>query len=606
MNRLGLICRYIYENPCITQRELSQELQLSLGSVNHLIKECAQNGFLELDPEESGRYHLLPKGSDFLEQFRVDGAVIMAAGFGSRFVPLTFETPKGLLEVFGERMIERQIKQLHEAGIRNITIVVGYLKEKFEYLIDRYGVDLLYNREYSAKNTLASLYRAHDVLKGRSIYLLSSDNWMRSNMFHSFECGSWYSAVYMEGETSEWCLDFTKKGQITRVQSGGRDCWAMYGPAYLAAEDMDRFLPVLEAYYHLPGTEQFYWEQVLLELWNGTARQRLNRPAEPPHMFISRQPADQVYEFENLEELRTFDPKYQNHSDSLAMQLVSQVFEIPESEVTNIRCLKAGMTNRSFLFTINSSSYICRIPGAGTELLINRRQEADVYEAIRPLGITEHILYLNRDTGYKIAEYYQGARNANPESWPDMQSCMDMLRKLHGSNIQVAHSFDIRERIEFYEKLCKSCGSILFEDYDAVRGTMNKVLDWLDQLNRPQVLAHIDSVADNFIFLPDGSLRLIDWEYAGMCDAFIDIAMSAVYSYYNEEQALKLLCMYLGREPHALERNVYYAYISLGGFLWSLWAVYKSALGDEFGEYTIIMYRYGKTFAKKLLNQVQA
>lgn len=606
MNRLGLICRYIYENPCITQRELSQELQLSLGSVNHLIKECAQNGFLELDPEENGRYRLLPKGSDFLEQFRVHGAVIMAAGFGSRFVPLTFETPKGLLEVFGERMIERQIKQLHEAGIRNITIVVGYLKEKFEYLIDRYGVDLLYNREYSAKNTLASLYRAHDVLKGRSIYLLSSDNWMRSNMFHSFECGSWYSAVYMEGETSEWCLDFTKKGQITRVQPGGRDCWAMYGPAYLAAEDMDRFLPVLEAYYHLPGTEQFYWEQVLLELWNGTARQRLNRPAEPPHMFISRQPADQVYEFENLEELRTFDPKYQNHSDSLAMQLVSQVFEIPESEVTNIRCLKAGMTNRSFLFTINSSSYICRIPGAGTELLINRRQEADVYEAIRPLGITEHILYLNRDTGYKIAEYYQGARNANPESWPDMQSCMDMLRKLHGSNIQVAHSFDIRERIEFYEKLCKSCGSILFEDYDAVRGTMNKVLDWLDLLNRPQVLAHIDSVADNFIFLPDGSLRLIDWEYAGMCDPFIDIAMSAIYSYYNEEQALKLLRMYLGREPHAPERNVYYAYIALGGFLWSLWAVYKSALGDEFGEYTIIMYRYGKNFAKKLLNQVQA
>lgn len=606
MNRLGLICRYIYENPCITQRELSQELQLSLGSVNHLIKECAQNGFLELDPEENGRYRLLPKGSDFLEQFRVDGAVIMAAGFGSRFVPLTFETPKGLLEVFGERMIERQIKQLHEAGIRNITIVVGYLKEKFEYLIDRYGVDLLYNREYSAKNTLASLYRAHDVLKGRSIYLLSSDNWMRSNMFHSFECGSWYSAVYMEGETSEWCLDFTKKGQITRVQPGGRDCWAMYGPAYLAAEDMDRFLPALEAYYHLPGTEQFYWEQVLLELWNGTARQRLNRPAEPPHMFISRQPADQVYEFENLEELRTFDPKYQNHSDSLAMQLVSQVFEIPESEVTNIRCLKAGMTNRSFLFTINSSSYICRIPGAGTELLINRRQEADVYEAIQPLGITEHILYLNRDTGYKIAEYYQGARNANPESWPDMQSCMDMLRKLHSSNIQVAHSFDIRERIEFYEKLCKSCGSILFEDYDAVRGTMNKVLDWLDLLNRPQVLAHIDSVADNFIFLPDGSLRLIDWEYAGMCDPFIDIAMSAIYSYYNEEQALQLLCMYLGREPHAPERNVYYAYIALGGFLWSLWAVYKSALGDEFGEYTIIMYRYGKNFAKKLLNQVQA
>ena len=72
----------------------------------------------------------------------------MAAGFGSRFVPLTFEMPQGLLEVFGERMIERQIKQLHSVGITDITIVVGYLKEKFEYLIDKYGVRLLYNPEY--------------------------------------------------------------------------------------------------------------------------------------------------------------------------------------------------------------------------------------------------------------------------------------------------------------------------------------------------------------------------------------------------------------------------------------------------------------------------
>ena len=84
--------------------------------------------------EDTGKYLLTEQGLKYLEQFKVDGAVITAAGFGSRFVPLTFETPKGLLEVFGERMIERQIKQLHEAGITDITIIVGYLKEKFEYL----------------------------------------------------------------------------------------------------------------------------------------------------------------------------------------------------------------------------------------------------------------------------------------------------------------------------------------------------------------------------------------------------------------------------------------------------------------------------------------
>lgn len=151
MNRTGLICRYLKENPHCTQRELAQKMDLSLGTVNTLIKECIQNKLLAPGKSMAGTCELTDKGLEFLQNFQVDGALIIAAGFGSRFVPLTFETPKGLLEVFGERMIERQIRQLHEAGVYDITIAVGYLKEKFEYLIDKYQVKLLYNPEYSCK-----------------------------------------------------------------------------------------------------------------------------------------------------------------------------------------------------------------------------------------------------------------------------------------------------------------------------------------------------------------------------------------------------------------------------------------------------------------------
>ena len=157
MDRYGLICRSIWENPAITQRELAQILDVSLGTVNNLMKECIQKGYISPSANDSGQYVLLPAGKELLESYKVDGAVILAAGFGSRFVPLTFETPKGLLKVFGERMIERQIRQLREAGIEDITVVVGYLKEKFEYLIDKYQVKLLYNPEYSCKNTLATV-----------------------------------------------------------------------------------------------------------------------------------------------------------------------------------------------------------------------------------------------------------------------------------------------------------------------------------------------------------------------------------------------------------------------------------------------------------------
>lgn len=86
-----------------------------------------------------------------------------------------------------------------------------------------------------------------------------------------------------------------------------------------------------------------------------------------------------------------------------------------------------------------------------------------------------------------------------------------------------------------------------------------------------------------------------------MCDPMIDVSMAAIYSYYNEEEAEKLLAIYCSGNISAEDRFVYYSYIALGGFLWCLWAVYKSSIGEEFGEYTLIMYRYAKEYYKKIV-----
>ena len=317
-------------------------------------------------------------------------------------------------------------------------------------------------------------------------------------------------------------------------------------------------------------------------------------------MQINCQPDTQVYEFENLEELRQFDTKYQNRSDNTALELIANVFQIPESDIHHIRCLKAGMTNQSFLFQIHDTSYICRIPGSGTKALINRKEEKAVYEAVTPLGITEHLIYFDSDTGYKISTYYDGCRNPSADNWEDLERCMAILRRIHTSSLHVGHSFNIRERIAFYEKLCRQHNCILFEDYAIVRQHMETLLVFLEQLNRPKTLAHVDSNVDNFLFLKNGDIKLIDWEYAGMCDPLIDIAMCSIYSYFDEDQMLHLLKLYLQREPDLEEICVVYAYAALGGFLWSLWAVYKSVVGQEFGDYTIKMYRYAKTSFRKL------
>lgn len=601
MNRQALLCRTILEHPAMTQRDLADTLNLSLGTVNSLLKECTAAGYIA--QESNGRRCVTDEGYAFLSPFKVDGALFIAAGFGSRFVPLTYEMPKGLLEVQGERMIERQIRQLNEAGISDITIVVGYLKEKFEYLIDKYNVTLLYNPEYACKNTLATIYHARSVLQGRNMYVLSSDNWMRENMFHAYEWGPWYSSVHIPGETSEWCLSYNKRGLITDVHIGGRDAWVMYGPAFFSREFSDIFLPVLAEYYHQPGTEQFYWEQVYMDLVNADTHRYLSssQSAKAPAFYINRQPDNQVYEFENLEELRQFDAQYKNRSNNQAMALVSSVFDVPESEITHIRCLKAGMTNKSFLFQIQGRSYICRIPGPGTEALINRKEEKAVYDTVAPLGITEHVLYFNGDTGYKISEFYEHARTADSHSREDMKQGMALIRSLHQAALTVDHEFNLKQKIQFYESLCLSHGGIPFEDYSEVSGWMNRLLAEIQRRNRPKTLCHIDPVVDNLLILDDGSLKLIDWEYAGMADPLLDIAMCSVYSYYRFEDALNLLEIYLERTPDEEECFILTAYMALSGFLWSLWAIYKSNLGEEFGEYTITMYRYAKQGFRRLL-----
>jgi cholinephosphate cytidylyltransferase/choline kinase len=578
-DKLALLLRELSNEPGLTQRTLASRVRTSLGSVNALLSEAKSTGLLNEDAT------LPPAGQKYLEPFRVDGAVILAAGFGSRFVPLTYERPKGLLKVNGERMIERQIRQLREVGITDITLVVGYLKEAFEYLIDLYGVKLLYNPDFSTMNNISSVYHAASLFEGRNMYLLSSDNWMRENLFHTYEPGSWYAAVHVSGETREWVLHYNKKEVITGVEVGGRDADVMYGPVYLSRAFSAALLPALKEAYRTPGKEQYYWENVYLDL--------LAAKKAPP-LSVNLQPDGVIYEFENLEELRAFDASYRDHSDSRAMALISEVFQVPESEITGIECLKAGMTNRSFLFRIKGKAYICRIPGEGTEKLIDRRAEGESYRAIAPLGLAEELIYFNPENGYKISVYYEDARSADPESEADLRACMEVLKKLHRAPCRVSQRFDLGERIAFYESLCLEKGEIPFLDYAEVREKMNRLLSWIHGLQRPETLSHIDPVYANFLFTGEG-IRLIDWEYAGMADPLIDFAMATIYAEKDFAYAKRLLDYY-GDTGETPERSLQLviAYMALGGFLWALWAVYKEALGVSFGTYPLTQYRYAK------------
>ena len=185
-------------------------------------------------------------------------AIIMAAGTSSRFVPLCWERPKGLLEVKGEILIERQIKQLKAAGVDDITIVTGYMADKFNYLKGKFGVSLVYNQDYARYNNTSTLMCVLDKLG--DTWICSSDNYFTENVFDEHPARSQYSAEYTDGETDEYCLTCDKDDNIINVTVGGANAWYMIGHVFFSKDFSDAFKKILVDEYKNEETRQGYWE----------------------------------------------------------------------------------------------------------------------------------------------------------------------------------------------------------------------------------------------------------------------------------------------------------------------------------------------------------
>lgn len=285
------------------------------------------------------------------------------------------------------------------------------------------------------------------------------------------------------------------------------------------------------------------------------------------------------------------------NNDNL-IPVITTALKVSPDQITNISSLKKGMTNDSFLFDCMGKRYIIRIPGAGTDKLISRKQEYEVYQKIAPLKISDNIAYFDPINGYKITEYLENARVCNPGNKSDVKICMRKLRNFHEKNLQVPHSFDIFRQIEFYEALWngkKSC----YSDYQYTKAGIFELKEFITHQKKHWTLAHIDAVPDNFLFVPHGNgqdIRLIDWEYAGMQDACVDIAMFAIYAMYNRKEIEYLIQAYYPEGCPETTRLKLYCYIACCGLLWSNWCEYKRQLGIEFGEYSFKQYNYAKEY----------
>ena len=257
---------------------------------------------------------------------KVERAIILAAGMSSRFAPLSYEKPKALLTVRNEVLIERQIRQLHQAGISSIYVVSGYQAEKFAYLQERFGVRLRYNPHFQTRNNHASIAVVKDVLE--NAYVCSSDHYFTQNPFQQEEEDSFYAAVYVAGRTNEWCLKTDESGTIRQIRIGGKHAWVMMGHTFWSKDFASAFMHILEKEYDLAATRPKLWESIYME------------HLDQLHMKIKKYPAGMINEFDSLDELRSFDESYKVDTRSQIMKQISKTLSVAEEDINVMQTIK--------------------------------------------------------------------------------------------------------------------------------------------------------------------------------------------------------------------------------------------------------------------------
>ncbi len=277
-------------------------------------------------------------------KYKVDNAVIMAAGTASRFAPISYERPKALIEVKGEILLERQIRQLLEAGIKEIILVVGYKKEQFMYLKDKFGVIIVENNEYLTRNNNSSIYAVRKYLK--NTYICSSDNYFSKNPFEEYVDDSYYAAVYADGETKEWCMTEDKDGYIDSVTVGGKDAWFMLGHTFWSEEFSSKFLEILEEIYDLPETVDLLWESIYMQHLD-TLKMKMRKYED-----------DFIFEFDTLDELRVFDTSYVEDTRSEILKKIASELNCKESDLNDIKTFKTEDNSASgIIFNAGNEKY---------------------------------------------------------------------------------------------------------------------------------------------------------------------------------------------------------------------------------------------------------
>ena len=275
----------------LSQRQLEEKTRHSLGIINKVNKELTERGYIS-------NGEITPEGLDALEPYRAKKAVFIAAGFGSRLVPVTLNTPKPLVRVNGTRMIDTLIDACLEAGISEIYIVRGYLAEQFDQLLYKYPmIKFLENPSYNEANNISSAMVARYLLQNAYVFesdlIISKPSIITKYHYTSDVLGIW------KERTDDWCLDVDKDGYVCEEKVGGLNTYQMVGIYYWNAADGAKLSEHLKDAFMAPGGKERYWETVPNQVYKGQYKIKV-RPCQD----------EDIVEVDTFRELKAIDKTY--------------------------------------------------------------------------------------------------------------------------------------------------------------------------------------------------------------------------------------------------------------------------------------------------------
>ncbi len=497
-------------------------------------------------------------------------------------------------------LLSRTLSLLKEEDIDNIVIVAGYCAEQFTPFVTD-GVRLVYNERYGHTSSMASLALAAPYIK-EDFLLIESDVVFERQLLHKLATTSKKNCLTIVNECGN--------GDEALVETDG-------GFVIKISKDLHQLNKIDGEMIGVSKISLDTYRKMLLK-WESNANLRLNYEylfldctKEYERQFFKAADlvwceVDNAADFKHLQE--TLYSKLCRKEDPFDHQNIRSHMKkiFPDADLTALEIEQiGGMTNRNFKVTLADESYVLRVPGNGTEGMVERKNEEVNTMLSYKMGISPEIFYFDENSGVKLTRFIEGAEtltSATIQRIENLDQIADIFRILHNSSVRLNNDFNVFREIISYEQLLKKANAAMYPGYEDSRQKIFALSERLNELGIKLKPCHNDLVSENFIKDINGKVYLIDWEYSGMNDPMWDFAAIFLESDFSEESRTYVLERYSGHSVTSVMLEKIFIYQILMDILWSIWTCIKEAQGDDFGSYGTMRFSRAMNNIKNLEN----